>query len=108
MDFSNFDWSLMQYLHQPVSWATAFAMVALLGATKKYTVWAETKVFGFIKPVQPLVVYLLAFATPHVGNWLHLARIPDAQVMASAPVATLFAVACAEIMAKLTSKPKGF
>ena len=105
MDFTNFDWSLMQYLHQPVSWLMAFAMVAVLGATKKYTTIAETRFFKFVKPVQPLVVYALAFLTPHIGNALHLARIPDAQVVASAPLATLVAVACAEILAKLM-KPK--
>jgi len=105
VDFGNFDWGLMQYLHQPVSWMAAFVMVAVLGATKKYTTMAETRFFKFIKPVQPLVVYLFAFVTPHIGNVLHLARIPDAQVMASAPIATLAAVACAEVLAKLT-KPK--
>jgi hypothetical protein len=78
-----------------VTYATAFAVTAGLGAVKKYTTLADTAAFNFIRPVQPWVVMGLSILLPRLIHGTP--NVPDPSALASAPVATLLAVGAAEI-----------
>ena len=75
---------------------------ALIGIVKKYTTIADTAWFNFIKPFQPIAAAAITYGLPLLWNALHLATpIPDSVIFTNAPVATIVAVVCAEIYAKI-------
>lgn len=78
------------------TYATAAAATFLLGAAKKYTSLADTKVGSWIKPVQPWVVMGLSVLLPRIIHGTP--NVPDAGALAAAPTATLLAVGAAELI----------
>jgi len=85
-----------------LTYGAAFLTTAILGFLKKYTEIADTAFGKLIKPVQPVVVFLFSYGVPWLAtSVLHLVTPVDPALLASAPTATIIAVACAEILAKL-------
>jgi len=82
-----------------VTYASAFAAVAALGAAKKYTSLADTWLGKKLRPVQPWLVMAFSIAIPAL---IHGSAIPiDAGQLVAAPTATLLAVGAAEIFARI-------
>lgn len=78
---------------------------AMLGVVKKFTGILDTAVGKLIKPIQPLVVSVLGMALPFLGGKIGLiTEIPTGELFASAPAATVFAVAIREIYVRLTGQ----
>lgn len=84
--------------------AVGLASSLLLGAGKKAADSAaravtgvDAKVSKFIGPAYPLVTFGLAYLLPKLGNAVGVTDVPDASVMAAAPVATLIGITAREV-----------
>lgn len=80
--------------------AAAFFSVAAIGAVKKYTTLADTKIGTAIKPVQPVLALIGAVAIPFLAGKLHITA-PDPQLFMVAPTATIIAIAAAEAQRRI-------
>ena len=93
-------------MEQFLTYLAGLVSVALLGVVKRFTTVGDTAIGGWVKKFQPLIALVLTWALPTLWNTLHLTTpVPDATVMAQAPLATLVAIVCAELLAKF-SAPK--
>lgn len=80
---------------------------AILGGVKTLTTKADVAIAPILKPIQPVFVTGLALALPLLSNALHLTAIPDAQVIAAAPVAGLIGVVAREVAVRVFKAPPG-
>jgi hypothetical protein len=81
---------------------------ALIGVLKKVEASVDTKIVSALGNYTPILVTVLAVLLPKLAGLLHLSSVPDATLLASAPVATIVAIAIRELMVKLgLSKPAG-
>lgn len=81
--------------------AAGIASSFLLGAFKKVTGALDTAIGTAIKPLQPVLILGLTIALPMLGAALHLADVPSATVIATAPASTLLAIVLREIARRL-------
>lgn len=87
-----------------VTYLTGFAAVAIIGFGKKLIGKGDSKIVEVIKPVQPLIAVGLTAAAPYIANALHLTTQVDPQQVAAAPLATVVAIASAEVLSRLQKK----
>jgi hypothetical protein len=71
---------------------------AALGVIKKYTALLDTALGKVIKPIQPVIVAGLGLVLPWLATQLGLAEVPAADIVASAPVATVATISFREIL----------
>lgn len=81
--------------------AAAFAGSAALGFVKSKTRVLDGKIGGFVKPIQPLLVYGAAVGLPLLASKIGLiSGVPDAAAFIDAPLATLFTISAREGLAR--------
>lgn len=89
------------------TYGVAFGTTFALGAVKKYTGVADTRIGKLTKPVQPLLVLAASVLLPALIHGTP--NVPDPQQLVVAPTATLLAVAAAEVMRRFVrTQPAGF
>jgi hypothetical protein len=91
--------------------AVGFVASLLLGAAKgtigraaQQVLRIDTRVTNAIKPVQPLLLFGLAWGLPQIGAALGIVP-PDATDLVSAPLATVLGVTAREGMRRLFGAP---
>lgn len=94
----------MDQLNLLLAALTGLASSAIIGAVKAFEAKIDAQVVSKLGNLTPILVTVLAFLLPKLATALHLAAVPDAQALASAPVATIIAIVARELLVKLTPK----
>lgn len=90
-----FDWaSILPVL-------SGVAGVVLVSAVKPWVAKGDSAIAGIYKSFQPAVAAGLGIFLPMLGNVLGVTDLPPADVVATAPLGTIFAVGLREAMSKL-------
>jgi len=88
-------------MEQLLTYVAGILAVTIIGFVKKVSGPIDIKIASIIKPLQPVIALLLTAGLPWLTNLLHLTAIPDAALLTNAPIATVVAIVCAELYAKL-------